>query len=200
MHHSQTLEFKTPASFHIFFIYLDDMHDMDVTSSALAKMAETFEVLRRELCSCTTAISFNPLPDEVDCRLSPLFSPDFNTHFNTEVETIFLPQNKNTDPFSWAEKCVAKISAKNPNSIPYILIPGTTFDAFGNRRGRGGGWYDRFLSHIPSSWIRIGVIDSAGFSETKIETNPWDEKVDWILVRDGESWKILKAQNTRLKS
>lgn len=61
----------------------------------------------------------------------------------------------------------------------------------GTRRGKGGGWYDRFLSQIPPHWLRIGVADKSQISGTKLLGQEWDESVQWLAVRDGSSWYVL---------
>ena len=42
-----------------------------------------------------------------------------------------------------------------PEEIELILVPGTAFDAHGNRLGQGGGYYDRYLSQTQA--VRVGI-------------------------------------------
>ncbi|HCS87772.1 MAG TPA: 5-formyltetrahydrofolate cyclo-ligase [Bacteroidales bacterium] len=53
--------------------------------------------------------------------------------------------------------------------IDLIIVPGVAFDAAGNRMGRGGGYYDRFLRHY-SRTPKIGV----GYRFQFIEQLPHD--------------------------
>lgn len=45
----------------------------------------------------------------------------------------------------------------DPAEIDFIVVPGLGFDDKGARLGRGGGFYDRFLSKLPDEAIRCGV-------------------------------------------
>ncbi len=126
-------------------------------------------------------IGYNPLKNEVDYN--------FIT-FKTKPEKHFVvPNNKNANPFSLA----ISFSEKFKNEDVVILIPGKLFDTHGTRHGRGGGWYDRFLSHVPPDWNRVGVLHISQFSIYKLERQPWDEPVDWIMIYDGFSWSLQET-------
>ncbi len=43
------------------------------------------------------------------------------------------------------------------NNIGIVLVPGSAFDRYGNRLGRGLGYYDRFLQTLPQHTVTIGV-------------------------------------------
>ena len=66
--------------------------------------------------------------------------------------------------------------------IDTIVVPGLVFHPSGIRIGRGGGYYDRFLSSFRG--IRIGV----GFEEQVLnepwEQQSWDEKVHYVVTEN----------------
>ncbi len=88
-----------------------------------------------------------------------------------------VPKDSHTDPFVMADMFTKIYDNKNV----CVLVPGTRFDIFGNRKGRGGGWYDRFLATIPKEWTRIGIIDESRLSPKRLNINSWDEPMDWIF-------------------
>lgn len=67
--------------------------------------------------------------------------------------------------------------------IDLLLIPGLAFDARGGRLGRGGGFYDRFLSGLTRA-RRIGVCWSGQVVES-VPTGPGDEQVHMLLTEHG---------------
>ena len=70
------------------------------------------------------------------------------------------------------------------DALAAVLVPGLAFDPGGNRIGRGGGFYDRFLSKVPSSVLRIGVCLDEQVVEA-IPVAPHDEYVDLIVTPAG---------------
>jgi len=69
-----------------------------------------------------------------------------------------------------------------PGSIDLAVVPGLAFDTSGARLGRGGGYYDRFLSRLRRSAATVGLAYDAQI----IEAVPADDRdfcVD-IVVTD----------------
>ena len=67
--------------------------------------------------------------------------------------------------------------------IDLVIVPGLAFDAYGNRLGRGRGFYDRFLAHPEFK----GVACAMGFEEQMIPSvpvGPLDRPVDMIVTDD----------------
>jgi len=64
-----------------------------------------------------------------------------------------------------------------------VLVPGTKFDRHMNRKGRGGGYYDRFLSG--ASGIKIGIAYYSQLYSKLTAINDWDVKMDYIITERG---------------
>jgi len=48
-----------------------------------------------------------------------------------------------------------------PDAIDFVLVPARGFDRAGNRLGRGGGYYDRYMSHPDFHATRCGIAFAA---------------------------------------
>lgn len=66
--------------------------------------------------------------------------------------------------------------------IDLAIVPGISFDAQGNRLGRGKGYYDRLLPDVKA--YKIGICFAFQVSE-EIPTEPHDSKMDLIITEDG---------------
>lgn len=65
--------------------------------------------------------------------------------------------------------------------ISLVIVPGIAFDEYGNRLGRGRGFYDRFLSHPDFR----GTACAMAFEEQVVDqvpTGPLDRTVDMLIT------------------
>ena len=68
-----------------------------------------------------------------------------------------------------------------PATIDMVIVPGLAFDDAGRRLGRGGGFYDRFLSRLRRSATAVGLAyDRQIVAEVPIE--PGDVSVDLVVT------------------
>lgn len=128
-------------------------------------------------------VSYLPFSDERDPTTIPLLN-------TINIQTIIhVPQNHRHDPVKFA----TTLSETNDPSKLHLLIPGQLFDKAGTRHGRGRGWYDRLLAHLPPEIPRIGIVSTNQLSPTTLLRNPWDEPVDWLIYQKKENWLIYKT-------
>lgn len=65
-----------------------------------------------------------------------------------------------------------------------IIVPGVAFDAFGNRLGRGKGYYDRLLSRLRSHSLDVVAI-GVGYDHQlvdRVPTEPHDAFLDFVCT------------------
>ncbi|MBQ7209922.1 MAG: 5-formyltetrahydrofolate cyclo-ligase [Paludibacteraceae bacterium] len=72
--------------------------------------------------------------------------------------------------------------------LDLIIVPGLVFDIYGNRLGRGGGYYDRFLRHFKHT-TQVGVGYDFQLVNKTLPTGFFDRKVN-IVVTDKRTIKI----------
>lgn len=61
--------------------------------------------------------------------------------------------------------------------IDLVFVPGIAFDKRGNRLGRGGGFYDRFLSGLDARTLKVGL----AFDFQIVENIPIESEKDVLL-------------------
>lgn len=69
------------------------------------------------------------------------------------------------------------------SSIDIFFVPGTKFDHNGQRKGRGHGYFDRFLQEIKGKKPIIGLCHAHQLVDW-LPTQPWDIPVDEIVVKE----------------
>jgi 5-formyltetrahydrofolate cyclo-ligase len=70
----------------------------------------------------------------------------------------------------------------SPESLHLILVPGRAFDNAGNRLGRGGGYYDRFIARLNGPRLVALAFDCQVVTAVPHEAH--DRPVDMILTED----------------
>jgi 5-formyltetrahydrofolate cyclo-ligase len=65
-----------------------------------------------------------------------------------------------------------------------VLVPGLAFDAWGNRLGQGGGFYDRLLADAPEGVVTVGVAHRFQVCAW-VPNGDGDRPVAWLATPDG---------------
>lgn len=69
-----------------------------------------------------------------------------------------------------------------PSQIQVILVPGLGFNAYGERLGRGKGFYDRYLTNFKG--LKIGICFDCQWSDDHLPTDDWDIKMNFIITEN----------------
>ena len=140
--------------------------------------------INKIISDCDAVITYFAMQDEPDT--DSIFLKDF-------PKQIFrISNDKHVDPIITAENCIKLFN----NKKVVIFVPGQRFDIIGNRKGRGGGWYDRFLAKVPIEWIRIGISSESRISDVFLEKNYWDQSMNW-LVSIGKTIKTIETNKSK---
>lgn len=80
-----------------------------------------------------------------------------------------------------------KFNIPEPTTEPYvgdidlILVPGVGFDKRGNRLGRGGGYYDKFITRLGRKTLLVGVGYDFQLVD-EVPANRWDKRLDYVVT------------------
>jgi len=75
--------------------------------------------------------------------------------------------------------------------IDLVIVPGLAFDEYGNRLGRGRGFYDRFLAHPEFTGVSCGMAFHQQVVPS-VPVGPLDQAID-MLVTDTDVYRFERA-------
>lgn len=133
--------------------------DWDAASAAINEALLAWEPLQ----GAAAALTFLPLAEEVN--LQPLQESGLECRWLTtrtpplgEVLTIHeLGGPLEVHPYGFLQPHRSAPEV-HPFDVEVLLIPGLTFDLWGNRLGRGAGYYDRLLSIVRPEVPLVGIV------------------------------------------
>ena len=105
--------------------------------------------------------------------------PELDWHEVTSWDEVVVP-----GPFGLREPDPLRCTRVKAAEVNCAFVPGVAFDAEGYRLGRGGGFYDSFLSRVPTMVSCIGLF----FSTQKVESVPretHDQRLQSVITEDG---------------
>ena len=167
---------------------LADIPAAEISAKSLRACHRLFE--QKEYVKAEVIMVFLSLPSEIDTTplvlrawqdrkrvLAPKVSWNQRRMLPLEVRSL-------TD-----DLMVSSMGIREPlTGIPFpiapidlVIVPGLGFDEFGNRLGRGRGFYDRFLAHPEFA----GVACALAFEEqvtTSIPVGPLDRSIDMLVT------------------
>jgi 5,10-methenyltetrahydrofolate synthetase len=128
------------------------------------------------------------LPMEKECNIARLnkilwdegrlFLPEIDGDQLRVIKVLDLEPFKES---AWNTAICHKSIPKTANEIQTVLVPCLGVDLSFRRLGRGKGYYDRFLKQLDSKVGRISIVYKEQLC-LSLPEDPWDEKVDTIIV------------------
>jgi 5-formyltetrahydrofolate cyclo-ligase len=158
--------------------------DFPALSEGVCKGLEKFPPLRHP----ATVLLYMAMADEID--LTSLVRSDLPVRWVTtrtpergpltihamdgpmEVHDLGFPQ-----PHASAERVPSA-------EVDVALIPGLAFDLYGNRLGRGMGYFDQLLARLRAGIVRVGVVPTNLVAD-RLPKEEHDVPVQWLASEEG---------------
>jgi len=85
-------------------------------------------------------------------------------------------------PYGIKQPRVDRTKALDPKALDLVIVPAVAYDQKNNRLGRGGGYYDRFLKHLPPRVITVGLAFDVQLIDTVFPLEHHDIPVDQVIT------------------
>ena len=128
---------------------------------------------------------YSPLEHEVDWSLSFSNEEFLYVNFLDKNQIGFFPSLKtNLKEIVWNTKTfkVPDVTKRQEVVPQILLVPGLAMSKIGQRLGRGGGFYDRYLENFIG--LKIGLTFDCCLLETLPEEDQ-DQLMDWVVTESG---------------
>lgn len=120
----------------------------------------------QSLQTAANALIYLPMAEEVD--LQPLVESGLQCSWLTtrtpprgsQLTIHELGGPLEVHPFGYLQPH-SSAPEVHPFDVDVLLVPGLTFDLWGNRMGRGAGYYDRLLAMARVDAPRVGIVPAA---------------------------------------
>lgn len=129
---------------------------------------ETFEMMKQ--AKKLGKVVVLPVVDRSQKKIIPSVVQSLEDSLGLNIYGIKEPDLKNTNMV-------------NVDDIDLVLVPGVAFDKQNRRVGRGGGYYDRFLTALPQKTPKIGLaFDFQILDSLNGVVEDHDVPVSWVLT------------------
>jgi 5-formyltetrahydrofolate cyclo-ligase len=105
--------------------------------------------------------------------------PELDWHEVTSWDDVVVP-----GPFGLREPDPLRCERVKSAQLDCVFVPGMAFDADGYRLGRGGGFYDSFLSLAPATLRSIGLFFHAQRVD-RVPREAHDQRLRCVITEDG---------------
>ena len=169
---------------------LADLTLDELSTKSLRACHRLFE--QPEYVKAEVIMVFLSLPSEIDT--TPLVLRSWQDHKRVLVPKVSWNQRRMvpveirslTDDLVVSNLGVREPVTGLPFPIPLIdlvIVPGLAFDEYGNRLGRGRGFFDRFLAHPDFGGTSCGLSCEAQTTPS-VPTGPLDRRVDMLVTEE----------------
>jgi len=158
---------------------------------------------QREFADARTVMIFLPMPGEIDAR--DIARAAWAAHKRVVVPKVRRGRRGLMDAIEIrsleADLEVSGWGIPEPTcdkpfdagELDLIVVPALAFDRRGNRLGRGGGYYDRFLRRVGGGSLLCGLAFACQLLD-ELPTEPHDRTVD-MVASDEEFLRFGRGDN-----